>query len=326
MNTLTLDLLSSLLSNIEDSAIGQLSITSKTMENITKELKDHAIFNKTRVEKLLGYPIDSKGDWKGFYSILIKSDPSKSNWLSSALGFATDNGNYLAVEVLLADQRVDPSYNNNRAILLASQHGYLEIVRLLLADSRVDPSADDNLIIIEASEHGYTEIIKLLLANKKVDPSDNHNHAIWAASIFGKTEVVKLLLGDNRVNPSDYYNEAIHSASQHGNKEVVKLLLGSDKIDLSTKKRALEELYRVSGLGLRGYNMNYDIKYDFLKFLSTEPIFELIQMGNDNLDFRNIIMTKYFWWLRLKILYNMDNVKGDPFEVALQQELSHIKT
>ncbi len=43
MDTLTFELLSSLLSNIEDGAIGQLSITSKNMENITKKLKDDAI-------------------------------------------------------------------------------------------------------------------------------------------------------------------------------------------------------------------------------------------------------------------------------------------
>ncbi len=43
MNTLTFDLLSSVLSNIGDDAIGQLSITSNNMKNITNELTDHAI-------------------------------------------------------------------------------------------------------------------------------------------------------------------------------------------------------------------------------------------------------------------------------------------
>ncbi len=59
MNTLTLDLLSSILSNIGDDAIGQLSITSNYMRNVTNELTDDAIFYKTRVEYLLGYSIDS---------------------------------------------------------------------------------------------------------------------------------------------------------------------------------------------------------------------------------------------------------------------------
>ncbi len=43
MDTLTLELLSSVLSNIGDDAIGQLSITSKTMGNVTNELTDDAI-------------------------------------------------------------------------------------------------------------------------------------------------------------------------------------------------------------------------------------------------------------------------------------------
>ncbi len=83
MDVLTFDLLSSLLSNLEDEAIGQLSITSKNMENITKKLKDDTIFYKSRVEKLLGYFIDRsydkpaklkfsyKGDWKEFYGFIL---------------------------------------------------------------------------------------------------------------------------------------------------------------------------------------------------------------------------------------------------------------
>ncbi len=59
MNTLTLELLSSILSNIKDDAIGQLSITSNYMKNMTNELTDDAMFYKTRVEYLLGYSIDS---------------------------------------------------------------------------------------------------------------------------------------------------------------------------------------------------------------------------------------------------------------------------
>ncbi len=43
MNTLTLELLSSILSNLEDKSIEQLSITSKNMGNITNKLKDNAI-------------------------------------------------------------------------------------------------------------------------------------------------------------------------------------------------------------------------------------------------------------------------------------------
>ncbi len=59
MNALTFELFSYLLANIEDNAIGQLSMTSKNLKNITKKLKDNAMFDKYRVENLLGYCINS---------------------------------------------------------------------------------------------------------------------------------------------------------------------------------------------------------------------------------------------------------------------------
>ncbi len=361
MDTLTLELLSSLLSNIGDEAIGQLSITSKNMGNITNKLKDDTIFYKSRVENLLGYFIDSSytGDWKGFYYILIKSDQGKANWLTSALSSAARNGDDLAIKVLLEDSRVNPSDDNNKAIQLASENGHLEVVKLLLEDKRVDPSAnynraiqmashkgyekivkllledirvdpsdDDNLAIrwasdrqnyaIQlASEGGHLEVIKLLLTDPRVNPSDEKNRAIILASMEGHPDVVKLLLADPRVNPSDRNNGAILFASEKNNPEVVKLLLGSDKINLNAKTQALKKLQ--SNKPLLG-EPSYDMNYDNIERLAKMPLMELIQIGNQNLQDRQIIMTKYFWWLRLKIMYDMDNVIGNPFKVALQQE------
>ncbi len=374
MDTLTFDLLSSLLSNIENEAIGQLSVTSKNMGNITNELKNDTIFYKSRVENLLGYSIlytplnfslasiakqnvlqakavDSsygkpaklkfsyKGSWKEFYSILIKSDPGKANWLNSALLSAARNGNYLAtkvllsdqrvdpsdddnqaivlaslkghtevVKLLLADQRVDPSDNDNKAIFVASLEGHTEVVKLLLADQRVDPSDEDNDSIQKASEHGHIEIAKLLLADQRVDPSDNNNHAIQEASINGHLEIVKLLLADRRVDPSGKNNYTILEASRNGYQGVVRLLLGSDKINLSIKAQALDML------------QSSELNYDNIEKLVKKSLKELIQIGNQNLQARDIIMSKFFWWLRLEVLHNnnMYNIKEDPFKLALQ--------
>ncbi len=376
MNTLTLELLSSVLSNIEDKSIEQLSITSKNMGNITNKLKDNAIFYKSRVENILGYYIDSsyKGDWKGFYYILIedglnnalceatitennlaikvlladgRADPSENNtdiiqWASAgghtdivklllsdprvdpsaknnaAIKESSEYDHKDIVKLLLADPRVDPSAEDNYAIRLASSHGHTEIVKLLLTDSRVDPSdtersiddsdVENNEAIIDASFNGHTEVVKLLLADPRVDPSANNNKAIQLASNYGYKDIVKLLLADPRVDPSAEENEAIKLASKKGRIEVVKLLLGSNKINLQVKTRMLT-YYDLPGLNYKSF-IN----------LSKEPLEELISLGNRSQNAKDIIMTKYFWWLRLKILYNMDNIKGDPFEVALQQE------
>ncbi len=361
MNTLTLELLSSLLSNLENEAIGQLSITSKNMRNITNKLKDDAIFYKSRVENLLGYFINSsyKGNWKKFYSILIKLDPSKSYWLSNALLSAAKNKNNLAIKVLLTDQRADPSADDNSAIRKASENGHTEVVKLLLEDKRVDPSVDNNYAIRWASIKGHIEIMKLLIEDQRVDPSADNNYAIrWAsvrghlevvkllladqrretkvspayayavdpsadnnyairwASVKGHLEVVKLLLADQRVDPSADNNYAIRWASVKGHLEVVKLLLGSNKINLSIKTQFLKELQLKRGSS----KLSHDMNYDNIERLAKIPLRELIQIGNQNLQDRQIIMTKYFWWLRLEKLHNMDNIKEDPFKLVLQLE------
>ena len=56
-----------------------------------------------------------------------------------------------AVEILLRDQRVDPSINKNSAIVWASQKGLLAVVERLLQDPRVDPSSYDSKAIFSGS-------------------------------------------------------------------------------------------------------------------------------------------------------------------------------
>lgn len=73
----------------------------------------------------------------------------------------------------------------------------------------VDPSANDNEAIIEACQkHGY-EIIELLLEDPRVDPSARDNEALITACVGRNFPVVRLLLKDIRVDPSARNNEAI---------------------------------------------------------------------------------------------------------------------
>jgi hypothetical protein len=70
-------------------------------------------------------------------SIQEKDWPRNKNFLSHK-GYKT------IVEMLLQDNRVDPSANNNEAIQYASRYGHREVVEILLKDSRVNPSDKDN--------------------------------------------------------------------------------------------------------------------------------------------------------------------------------------
>ena len=141
---------------------------------------------------------------------------------------AVDRNIPKAVQLLLADPRVNPSANDNLAIWRASENGHAEVVRLLLADPRVDPSAINYFMninaITRASYNGHVEVVRLLLAHPRVDPSANDNSAIRRASLNGHAEVVQLLLADGRADPSANDNEAIRLAIQQGHVVVVQLL------------------------------------------------------------------------------------------------------
>ena len=62
----------------------------------------------------------------------------------------------------------DPSINQNRAIVLATENGRTNIIRWLLQDSRVDPTVNHNAPLRIAAERGHLDTLReLLKANKK---------------------------------------------------------------------------------------------------------------------------------------------------------------
>src|SRR3989304_3981375 len=88
-------------------------------------------------------------------------------------------GDFDKVKSLLVNENVNPAYNNNYAIQMASYKGHYNIVKLLLEDKRVNPADWNNNSIIWASFSNHYNIIKLLLRNNRVINSfniDNKNY------------------------------------------------------------------------------------------------------------------------------------------------------
>jgi hypothetical protein len=150
-----------------------------------------------------------------------------------AIRLASKNGHTEVVKLLLADQRVDPSADAQVAIHLATENGHAEVVKLLLTCKRIDPSADSQSLIRSASKCGHAEVVKVLLADKRVDPSAENHYSIREACRLGHAAVVKVLLADKRVDPSAEKQSSIWSASENGHSEVVKLLLADKRVDPS---------------------------------------------------------------------------------------------
>ena len=168
------------------------------------------------VSKHIATLCDETNDKQKWFMRLINTDGSK--WMVQLLLLdpsvnpsADDNyaivktskdGSYTLVDLLLQDGRADPSANESDAFLWASKNGHVAVVDLLLRDGRIDPTADNNYAIREASENGHLAVVDRLLQDPPswhpyrgiVDPSAVNNYAIRQASYYGHLAVVDRLL------------------------------------------------------------------------------------------------------------------------------------
>lgn len=142
-------------------------------------------------------------------------------------------GNLETVKALL-DSGVDPSYQNNKALILAAQYGHLEIFKLLLEDARVDPSDQNNEAIIKAAQSGHLDIFKLLLSDDRVDFSDHDDKVLIAAAEFNHVDILKWLIQDARIDPSAKNIEtAIMFAAYNGYEDIFQILESNDRLKIS---------------------------------------------------------------------------------------------
>jgi len=173
-------------------------------------------------------------------------DPSADRYGNHPISWAATNENAKInteiVRMLLDDDRIDPSINNDIAIRFASLRGRAGAVRMLLKDGRVDPSSTDNNAIRAASGYGHIEVVHALLEDGRANPSALNNEAIRDASENGYVKVVQLLLEDDRVDPSDHENLAIVWACAEGHIEVVRMLLADSRVVQAGLARAIARM------------------------------------------------------------------------------------
>ena len=117
------------------------------------------------------------------------------------------------------------SHRYDHALKMACTVGNLDLLVYLVSNDLVNPSINDNNAIITTSRYGYTELVRFLLKDRSVDPSDGYNAPIHFAAKFEHYETIKILLLDPRVDPYDKCHNAICDAASSGNLKVLKLLL-----------------------------------------------------------------------------------------------------
>ena len=116
------------------------------------------------------------------------------------------------VEVLLSDERVDPSMNSNKALINACRNGHAEIVGLLLRDPRVDSSAQGNIALHLACRNGHYKVVELLLQHANVISPGIIHDAFVRAMHYECFNVLKVLVHNPKTNHIDHIREAYYTA------------------------------------------------------------------------------------------------------------------
>ena len=101
-----------------------------------------------------------------------------------AIKWASENGYFKVVKLLLEDERVYPGVDNNYAIKRAIINGHIEIVKVLLKDNRVSPELNNNQIILTAHKSNQLYVVKELLCHDKVSHFNNYIRKIIVINTF----------------------------------------------------------------------------------------------------------------------------------------------
>ncbi|KAJ3081975.1 hypothetical protein HDU99_004018 [Rhizoclosmatium hyalinum] len=107
--------------------------------------------------------------------------------------------------LLYASPRVDFGVYANKVIqnLCIEDEKDIDVLEMLLADERVDPRAGDSAVLIKMTENCMTSAVKLLLKDGRVDAAAKNNTALQTAASLNQIEIVRLLLEQDCVDPLD---------------------------------------------------------------------------------------------------------------------------
>jgi len=95
---------------------------------------------------------------------------------------------------------------------------------ILIGDERVDPTIQDQRALVTAARSGNAGVVKALLNHKGVDPNAQNNTPLLEAIANARSGVIDVLLDDDRVEPEKYTRDvqaALRKALKMGYKEFV---------------------------------------------------------------------------------------------------------
>ncbi|KAJ3234147.1 hypothetical protein HDU81_001708 [Chytriomyces hyalinus] len=152
-----------------------------------------------------------------------KSDASDQE--NKAILVATSKGFEEIVELLMRER-------------VAASKGFTAIVKLLLGwkganGESVDPTAQENAALIQAAKHGHLDVVELLLDIPSVNPKSRKNLALYEACCHGHTLVAQLLYTRNPQLDMPVAIRACEQAALSGHTQTVQFLLERVHVPIS---------------------------------------------------------------------------------------------
>ena len=152
--------------NHEGGEILFTAIKSQNIQTIKILLENNRTYRKTVIHRAINIAKDLRNE--AILNLLYKADRIEYYTGQAALLEAIRLGNIDIFNILINRPEIDPSIENNQAIISASYAGNLEMVNRLLVDPRVNPSAKNNLAIKFADDQKHLSVMKRLLDDVRV--------------------------------------------------------------------------------------------------------------------------------------------------------------
>lgn len=141
--------------------------------------------------------------------------------------------NYDVAKAFLKNPKINPVYIN-RAFILSMQYANIsyEIIELLLADERVNPNimVNGKSTLMYAIDRTDTKVLEILLANQKFDPNianESGFTAFMEAAMYGRLDMIKVLLVNKKVDinaKNKFGYDAFYMATENGYYNIAQLI------------------------------------------------------------------------------------------------------
>lgn len=293
------DLLQTLLLTLPDNSLLVLKGTNKSLYGGVNEVLKANIYWKKRTAIKLNISIPEEMrdiNWKDVHDSCTTLEDLLLRPELSLVQFAIDSG-------------IDPSFNNDAALINASRLGRLDIVKVLDSNG-VDLSTQEDIALITACSHDKVDVVEFLVDNganiqaRNNDPinraarSDsvnvckflvskgvNYDRALVGAALIRKPNALEFFLQtdkDRGADPNSYLRtRAMEDAACRNNAKEVRLLIeygtdptypGNDSLKYAAELNAVDALREILKYNIPTKQIVEAIEYALKKGHNTEAL------------------------------------------------------